>query len=175
MPEDVQKILQKRALQLARHLDGDVDQSQSLQLITFALGDARYGVEINWVQEVQPLQRHSYVPVPCTPGFIVGAVNIRGRIFSITDVARFLDLPARSVSERAYVLLVRAAIDMELCILADTMPQVEVVPKSRLSPPATTLSARAREFTLGVTPDMLVVLDLPTLVSDPAMVINDEI
>ncbi len=172
-PANTQKILEQRALQLARHLAEEVDQSQSLHLITFALGDARYGIEINWVQEVQPL-RQTYAPVPCTPGFIVGAVNIRGRIFSITDVAQFFGLPGRPVSERAHVLLVRAPADMELCLLADSLPQAETVLKSQLNRPTTMLSARAREYTLGVTPQMLVVLNLAALLADPALVINDD-
>ena len=78
--EKVDLILERRASILARPLEKKVKEDEILHLLTFSLGEDRFGVESTFVKEAQPLVRHMWSPVPCTPDFIVGAVNIRGRL-----------------------------------------------------------------------------------------------
>ena len=115
--------------------------------------------------------------VPCTPDFIVGAVNIRGRIYSVTDIASFLGLPQRPLSEAAHILLVRGRTQegMELCLLADDLPEVVSIPLAGVRPAAATISSKVREYVRGVTADMLIVLDLERLLLDPRIVVHEEV
>ena len=127
-----------------------------LHLVTLPLGEERYGLEVTAVREVQPLRAQMWSPVPCTPGFVVGAVNVRGRIYSLIDVARFLGLPARSLAETTHVLLVEAGqpgseAEMVVGILADDVPQAVRVPRADVQPAAATISARAQDYVRGVT------------------------
>ena len=116
--------------------------------------------------------------VPSTPDFIVGAVNIRGRIYSVMDVARFLGLPSRPVTENTHVLLVQGGDgetddEMELCILADDLPKVANIPVTEMQP-RQTVSDQTQEYVRGVTADMLVILDLGRLLRDPGIVVNEK-
>ena len=90
------KILEERARALARLPAKEEVEGGTLHLVTFPLGEERYGVEITLVQEIQSLESQAWTRVPCTPHFIFGAVNIRGRIYSVMDIARFLGLPSRA-------------------------------------------------------------------------------
>ena len=178
--ESEMEILEKRARALARVPAGEEVEEEILHLVTFFLGDECYGVEIDLVQEVQPLQRGTWSRVPCTPDFIVGAVNIRGRIYSVMDVARFLGLPPRPLSETSHVLLVRGGgqegeAEMELCILADDAPQVARVSLTQVHPSTDTISSRAQEYVRGVTGEMLIILDLERLLSEPRIIVHKEV
>ncbi len=171
--------LERRARALAHLLIEDEVGGETLHLVTFSLGEERYGVEITLVQVIQPLESQTWSLVPCTPAFIVGAVNVRGRIYSVMDIARFLALPPRPLSETAHVLLVRngdrgAEGEMELGILTDDLPQVINVPLAEVQPASATISPQAQKYVRGVTADMLVILDLERLLSDPAIIVRQE-
>ena len=179
-PQSESEILAARARQLARvpkesEVEGDV-----LHLVRFNLGEECYAVEIALVREVQTLEVETWSRVPCTPGFIVGAVNIRGRVYSIMDVGSFLGLPDRPISETACVLLVRSGSqgsdgEMELSILVDAMPTVVSISIDAIQPPQTIISPRAQEYVRGVTDEMLVILDLERLLSDSGIIVYDEV
>ena len=173
------EILEERARALA-HLPAEESESETLHLVTFSLGEERYGVEITRVQEIQPLVSHTWSPVPCTPDFIVGAINIRGHVYSMMDMGRFLGLPSRPLPETAHVLLVwdegRGGKEgMELSILTDDLPQVISVPLSKIRPPSAAISAQAQKYIRGVMADLLIVLDLKRLLSDPDIIIHEEV
>src|SRR3989304_2725545 len=80
-PDRINEILTTRAAVLAQ-VPG-VDQGQTVkQYVTFKLGGERYGLDVSLVEEIQPLK--DLTLIPCTPDFVVGAVNIRAGCFSLT-------------------------------------------------------------------------------------------
>ncbi len=173
------QIMEGRARLLAHLPEEDIAEGKTLYLQSFLLGQERYGVDVELVRETQPLGSQKWAPVPCTPDFITGAVNIRGRIYPIMDVARFLGLPPRPLSETTHVLLVRGVNggeeEMELCLLADELPQAVRVSQKEVKAATVTISARAQEFIRGITDDMLIILDLKRLLSDPGMIVHEEV
>jgi len=173
------QIMEARARLLARPPEEDIAEGETLYLQSFLLGKERYGVDIKLVQETQPLGRQKWAAVPCTPDFITGAVNIRGRIYPIMDMARFFGLPTRPLSETAHVLLMRSVNSegevMELSLLADELPQAVRVSQNEVKASTVTISPRAQEFIRGITDDMLIVLDLKRLFSDPGMIVHEEV
>jgi purine-binding chemotaxis protein CheW len=172
-------ILESRARILAHLPKEDMADGETLDLLSFLLGGERYGVDITLVRETRPLLSREWAAVPCTPDFIAGAVNIRGRIYPIMNVARFLGLPARPLSKTAHVLLVSGVNgggeEMELSLLADELPQAIRVSRNDVKPPAVTISPRSQEFIRGVTNDMLIILDLKRLLCDPGIIIHEDV
>jgi len=173
------QIMEARARFIARLPEEDMTKGETLYLQSFLLGKERYGLDIKLVQETQPLGSQKWAAVPCTPDFITGAVNIRGRIYPIMDVARFLGQPPRPLSETAHVLLVRGVNGegevIELSLLADELPRTVHVPQSEVKESTVTISARAQEFIRGITDDMLIVLDIERLLSDPEIIVHEEV
>ncbi len=170
-------VLEERAKLLAMPLNETAERV--LNLITFPVGDELYGVPMELLREIQPLKKQNWSRVPLTPDFILGAVNIRGRIRSIMDIARFLGLPPRPLSETAHILLARgpgrnAMQPMEFCILGDDVPKVANVPLEEVQTGRTAVSDKARKFIRGVTGNMLMILDLERLLSDPEIIVQVE-
>src|SRR5215813_2794113 len=56
----------------------------SNQFLTFLLGDEQYGVEILKVQEIKGYS--AITPIPNTPSYIKGVMNLRGTIVPVLDL-----------------------------------------------------------------------------------------
>lgn len=169
---DAEAILRARALALARPPAGAA-AAGTLELLEFRLGQDRYAVETRHVGAVVPLGELTVVP--CTPPFILGVVNVRGRITAVVDLQRFFELPQRGLTDLHHIVMVRRA-DLELGLLADGIEGVRAHSPGALQPPPPGGGGAGGqpEFLMGVTADRLVVVDLERLLADPRLVVNDQ-
>mgnify|MGYP002725531686 CR=1 FL=1 len=178
-PQSDALILEERARVLAKARAKEADKDEIMRLVTFKVGEERYGVDTALLLEIKPLKANEWSLVPGTPDFIVGAVNIRGRIYSVMDIAHYLGLPLRPISETTHVILVKGGKregedEMELCILADDVPQVTSIPVAKVQPSPDTGSGSTQKYVRGVMDDLLAILDLDRLLADPGIVVNEE-
>lgn len=172
-----QRVLEKRARDLARALREQGDPAGSLNIVTFTLGKEKFGIELKHLKEVQPLACLNWSLVPCTPEFVVGVVNIRGRLCSVMDLAAFLGLRGRHVTGESHVLLVRAGGEdggqvMELGLISDTLPVIGRINLQELQEPQGTVSQEAQKYVQGVTGDMTTLLNVENLLADPAIIVG---
>lgn len=164
--------LRRRAAALARVPSAEAGREDLLEVVEFSLAGGRYAVASASVSEVLPFT--NCTPLPCTPAFIPGLVNVRGRFVHVIEVGRFLGLPARGIVDLHHVLLVRHA-GIELGILADLVTGLRrVSPAALLSPPPA-LAGAGEGHVRGVTADGLAVLDVPSILSDPRQVVEEEV
>jgi purine-binding chemotaxis protein CheW len=166
------RILHERAVALARPPPASAAPHGSLELLEFRLASERYAVETRHVVEVHPLR--DLTPLPGTPPFIRGIVNLRGRILPVLDLKKFFDLPEQGVTDLHRIIVVRG-IDLEFGLLADVVASVRSVAVETLAPALPTLSEIATEYLMGVSDDRLVVLDLDRIFADPKIVVHDEV
>ena len=174
---DINAILESRAKNLAQLPAKEKDADNIFHALTFTIGDERYAVDIQRVREVHPLTRLSRVP--CTPDFVIGAVNIRGHIYSVVDVVRFMGLSSGKLPEDVYILLVQGNISndkeaLQTCIIAHSVPQVVRIPLKDIQPPSTTISGDAQIYVRGVLDDMTIILDLERILDDPKLIVDEE-
>jgi len=176
--EEDARILLARARLLAQPPVADAAPSDLIEVVAFHSGDDHFGIPIAMVHEIQLLRTLQWSPVPCALPFIIGLINLRGHLYSIMDLARYLGQPTRPISENAHIILVVGGTcedggAMELTLLANDMPTIERGPASRLYPAPGTLSQKLQDYASGVTADMLVILDLERLLSDPHIIVNE--
>src|SRR5438105_2245634 len=88
---NAKQILHARAQALARAPERASATEASLDVLEFRLGKERYAVESRYVREIIPLK--TLTPLPCTPSFVAGIVNVRGRIVAVLDLKKFFGLP----------------------------------------------------------------------------------
>jgi purine-binding chemotaxis protein CheW len=167
---EVSRILRERAALLARRESSAMRAADALELLEFRLAGERYAVETRFVSEVHPLR--DLTPLPGTPSFIRGIVNLRGRILPVYDLKKFFGLPEQGVTDLHRIIVADGG-DFEIGLLADVVLGVRELSRAALSPPLPTLSAIAMEYLEGVSADRLVVLDLARVLSDPKIVVND--
>lgn len=75
------------------------------QYLTFLLGDGEYGVEILKVQEIKSWG--PYTPLPNSPDFLLGVINLRGAIVPIIDLRKRFDLPVVEYTSTTAIIIVR--------------------------------------------------------------------
>jgi purine-binding chemotaxis protein CheW len=167
-----ERILRARAQALARAPGSAPAAGTMLELLEFRLASERYALESRHVQEVHPLR--DLTPLPGTPPFILGIVNVRGRILPVMDLKKFFDLPERGLTDLHRIILVRGH-GLELGLLADVIVGVRSVAADSLQPSLPTLTGIRADYLKGVGEGPLVVLDLDRLLADPKIVVHEDV
>jgi len=167
-----QQILKARALALAREPVASAAEGERIEVVEFLLADERYAIEACYIGEVYPLK--DLTPLPCTPAFVLGVINLRGRILSVIDLRTFFDLPNRGLSDLNKVIVLHDDA-MEFGLLADAIIAARWLPRSTLLPSLPTLTEIRAEYLLGVTPERLVVLDGGKILADSRIDRHEEV
>jgi purine-binding chemotaxis protein CheW len=163
-------LLKARAKSLAAVPHGEAPE-EYLEIIEFQLASETYGVELRYAGKVSLLKE--LTPVPCTPAFVLGIINLHGRVLSVVDLKRFFDLPNHALTDLNRVIVVHNE-TMELGILADAIHGVRRIALHDLQPSLPTLTGIRAEYLRGITGDRLIVLDAGKLLSDPRIVVQEE-
>ncbi|MBI3068026.1 MAG: purine-binding chemotaxis protein CheW [Betaproteobacteria bacterium] len=169
-PEEARKILKARTEALAREPERGEAAGESIEILEFRLAYESYGIESSFVREVCPLK--DFTPVPCTPPFVLGIVNVRGQVLSVVDLKKFFELPEKGLSDLNKVIIVHSP-DTEFGILADAVTGVRTVSAVEIQPSLPTLTGIRQEYLKGVTGERLVILDGAKLLADDKMRIHE--
>lgn len=169
--EERKKILNSRAKRLAQQPKAKEGTEKGIDIVEFLASNEKYGIELSYVAEVYPLKE--FTPLASTPPFIIGIINVRGKIYSIMDIKRFFGLPDKAVTDLNKVIII-SAYDMELGILADRITGVRSIPLKELQPPLPTLTGIRAAYLKGVIVGPLAILDAPKILSDKRIIIHEE-
>ncbi|MDQ2732034.1 MAG: chemotaxis protein CheW [Armatimonadota bacterium] len=166
------QLLKERARALAVKPSEREDASECLDVLEFMLAHEKYAVEGRHVLEVYPLKE--LTPLPCTPSFVLGIINVRGQMLSVIDLKRFFGLPERGLSELNRVIIAHSP-TMDIGILADAIVGVRQLPLTEIQPALPTLTGVRAQYLRGVTYERVVVLDLEKILSDETLVVQEEV
>lgn len=84
---------------------GSEDGVLTEQYLTFIMADEEYGVDILAVQEIRGWE--SATPVPNSPSYLKGVINLRGTIVPIMDLRLRFDLPKINYGEETVVVVLK--------------------------------------------------------------------
>ena len=168
--EETRKVLRARARKFA-HEPGDLKQAEeSVELLEFKLAFENYGIELPFIQEVQPLGM--LTPLPGTPPFVLGIINLRGQVFSVLDLKMFFELPEKGLSDLNKVVIIRHG-KMAFGVLADVIIGVRTITAGEIQPSLPTLTGIREKYLKGVTREQMALLDAERLLSDESLIVND--
>jgi purine-binding chemotaxis protein CheW len=170
--EEKKKILAARTKALAAEARGEENAAESVELVEFLLAHEKYGIESGFVSEVLPLK--DITPVPCTPVFVSGIINVRGRILSVVDIKKFFGLPEKGLGDLNRVIVLCSG-DRNLGILADAILGVHRISVNGLQKPAASFTGIRAAHLKGVTATGMAVLDAEKILSDAKMTVNEEV
>ena len=167
--EEKTGILRERAKALAKQSKGMEGEGAYLEVVEFMLAHERYALELMHIREVYPLKE--FVPLPGTPGFVLGIINVGGQILSIIDIKRFFELPEKGLSNLNKVIILQSD-EMEFGVLADEILGTTQIPESAIQTSLPTLTGVRADYLKGVTGDRVVILDGEKLLTDEKMVVK---
>jgi purine-binding chemotaxis protein CheW len=169
--EETRAVLKARAEALARGKSEGSNTRQLLEVVSFLFGQEKYGVETRYVREVLPM--NDLTPLPGTPPFVLGIVNVRGQVVSVIDLRRLFDLPLSGVSDMDRIIVLSHD-GMEFAVMGNAILGVTQVPVDELQPALPTLTGLRGEYLKGVTKDRMAVLDGARLLSDERIIVREE-
>lgn len=170
-PQQEQSILKARAHTLAQAPE-QAAATECIEVVTFLLAHETYGIETAYVREIHPLK--DLTPLPCTPPFVVGIVNVRGQVISVIDIKKFFDLPEKGLFDLNKIIILSDGI-MEFGILADAVLDVRSIPRQQIQPSLPTLTGIREQYLRGITADRLIVLDAYSLLTSCSIVVHEEV
>ncbi len=171
-PEEKIKVLKQRAKLLSREAERIEEEEGQLEVVEFVLAYENYAIESEYISEVYPLRE--FTTIPCTPNFVIGIINVRGRIISIIDLKKFFELPEKGIADFNKVIIISSDLN-EFGIVADNITGVRSIPVSEIQPSLPTLTGVREEYLKGVSEDRIVVLDVVKILSDPKIIVHEEV
>lgn len=163
------KILKRRAHMLVQEVPDLKKKKEIVQMLHFSLGNEWYGLKIEYIQSILKVGR--IVPLPFTQSFLVGVINVRGKISSVIDLKNFLSLGEVVMSPENMIILVQLN-DWETGFLVDEISGVIEVGAGEIESPLVTLGKTESEYILGefkIGDNFLAVLDFPAILGSDKM------
>ncbi|MFZ5519403.1 MAG: chemotaxis protein CheW [Candidatus Zhuqueibacterota bacterium] len=168
----LETILRQRAWNYSQIKTIGKPSPGTIRVVLLLFGDEKYGLEVRYVKEVVPLRQ--LTPVPCTPDFVTGIINVRGTIISTIDMRRFFNLKTTGLTDLNKVVVIKFG-DFEMGILAMDVSEVKNIQLEDLHPAAGCLTEIDPEYIKGVSNKMEVILDLKKLIEEQRFVISEEV
>jgi len=93
--------------------------------LTFALGDENFAIPVTHVQEV--VEFGQVTKVPHAPPYMMGIINLRGRVLPLLDTRLKLGLPSSDITSKTRVMVLDLQLDeknIQLGVLVDVAREV---------------------------------------------------
>lgn len=99
----------------------------------FRVGEKSFGVEVGVVQEI--VRMLPVTRVPYTPGFVLGVMNLRGKVIPVADLRIRLGAEDHTCGERTCIVVVNLPLkkSTDSCMLGLVVDEVEDVIDIRVS------------------------------------------
>jgi len=170
--EVLQRILGERAKILAGGAEDKSERGEYLEVAEFLLAHERYAIETRHIREVYSVT--DLTPIPCTPPFVFGIINVRGEIVSVIDIKKFFDLPEKGITDLNKAIILQSK-DIEIGILVDAVLGVRNIFITELEGSLPTLTGIREEYLKGITKERQVILDAEKLLSDRRIIVDEKV
>lgn len=121
---------------MERNSDSEAMSTAPRQILSFILDGDAFGVEISCIQEV--LEYRDVTRVPRTPDYMLGVLNLRGRVIPVVDLRRLFAMQITPVTVETCIVIIDVELDGKrtpLGVLADRVKEVVELDVSLISPP----------------------------------------
>lgn len=143
------------------------------QYLTFMLAGEEYGVDILRVREIKGWD--NVTPIPNTPKYIKGVINLRGTIVPIIDLRQRFSLDSIDYGPTTVVIVLKVDSDKgsrTMGIVVDAVSEVYNIDQGALKPAPDFGQAVSTDFVKGlgtVDDKMVIVLDIDHLLNSSVL------
>lgn len=119
------------------------------KLITFRMADQEFCIDIMAVREIRGWT--AATPLPHSPGYMLGVINLRGAVLPVVDLAGRLGLGPTTPTQR-HVIIVAQVAGQVVGLLVDAVSDILTVGDELIQPPPDVASELVRAFVRGLLP-----------------------
>ncbi|MFO1237064.1 MAG: chemotaxis protein CheW [Alphaproteobacteria bacterium] len=105
--------------------------NKNLELISFRIGEQEFCLDIMAVREIRG--GAATTPLPHSPDFVLGVINLRGAVLPIIDLKARLGLGKGETTERSVVIVVRIGSRL-VGLLVDAVSEILAADPSMIQP-----------------------------------------
>ena len=138
---------------------------KEIQVACFRLKDDLYAVDIMRIREI--IRPQKLTPLPHSPSFIDGIINLRGAVIPVVDLRKRFDMTARDLTASTRLLIVQLSAQT-LGLVVDDVTEVITVPVNDIKPPPAVSDGAIVNHLLGVClsgDNMVMLLDIDRLLT----------
>ena len=147
-------------------MDLEVTHSEGSQLITFILGDEKYGMEILKVRELIS-HPEGLTRIPGMPDFIVGMFNLRGLVIPVMDLREKFGMPSQEVNQFSVIIIVQVE-SKDIGLIVDSVADVIFIKEEDMQDTSEMAVQVDTKFLKGIAKtknEMVILLDIDYLLS----------
>lgn len=139
-----------------------------LQLVTFALNNEEYAVDILSAQEINRIT--DITKVPNAPRHVEGVINLRGRVIPVINLRRKFGFPEKVTDDTSRIVIMEIA-GVTTGVIVDSVSEVLRIPSDVVEPAPPLSSATNSQFITGLAKlenRLIILLDTDRLMEEPA-------
>lgn len=157
-------VLAERAELLARQLTAEKDTGDQIETVLCSVGSETFALPVEPLREIVPLP--PITPLPACPPWVLGIAHIRGTLLCVVDLSQVCR--AKGENKAEHVAVVQSPRG-PLGLAVGKVLSSQTVSLSKITQPDDRSERRA---SLGITPDLAVLLDIKALLALPEIVVE---
>jgi purine-binding chemotaxis protein CheW len=140
------------------------EASETIQYLTFKLGDELFGVDVSKAREV--LDFSEVTNVPQMPDYMLGVINLRGSVVPVINLRRKFGMGEVDQTIDTCIIVIEVEIDGDVIVigtLADAVQEVLDLTAAQIEPPPRLGTKLNTEFIKGmgnIDGQFLIILDI---------------
>ena len=141
----------------------------SLQIVCFKIGNEEYGIDILQVQEILKLPK--VTKLPKSKAFIMGVIDLRGKVLPIVDLSRRFGIESNKSSENSRAIVVDIS-GKKVGLGIDSVSHVIKVNTNDIEPPPPVVRGISGKYIVGIAKlenGFVVVLDINQMFTSEEM------
>jgi purine-binding chemotaxis protein CheW len=127
------------------------------QLVIFELGEEFFGVDISAVESIIKMQEITRIPQALS--FVEGITNLRGKVLSVIDLRKRLDLPVEETDKETRIVIINLE-EIEVGMVVDAVWEVVTINDEQIEPTPQLATTVDTTFITGIArlEDRLIIL-----------------
>ena len=144
----------------------EVTHNEGAQLITFILGEEKYGLDILAVRELISYPE-GLTQIPGMPDFIVGMFNLRGLVIPVMDLRKKFGMAFEELHEYSVIIIVQVE-EKNIGLIVDSVADVIFVKEEDIQETTEMAVHVDTKFIKGIAKtkdEMVILMDIDNLLS----------
>lgn len=179
--EDTDEMREDFADDMKAGITGDASREAAVdtkKFLTFTLKDEEYGIHILKVREIIGFME--VTPVPQTPEFVKGVVNLRGKVIPVINLRSRFGMEETEVTDETCIIVVEVEFTTEedsetiqMGIVVDTVQEVQDIPRDNIDPAPNFGGEIDTEYIEGmgkIEENVIILLDINRVLTDEELV-----
>ena len=145
---------------------GKVSEDPILQYVTFILGHETYGINVMQVKEV--LRYSDIAPVPGSPDYVLGIINLRGSVVTVIETSQRFGLNSAEITDNTRIVIIESE-GHEIGIIVESVAEVVYLRQSEIETAPNVGNEESSKFIQGVCNrknELLILVDLNKLLGE---------